>query len=1399
MNRDGKMKEVLFDLASDALYVANGGRPFTRKGVIGICASHLSEKTDVDSDNYGAKDEDLISKIQEREIRTYENDGNRLTSDSRAEQEISHDYGGRFVWELLQNVDDVMGSERGSADLIGSKGLGFKSVLEITQEPEIHSDPFHFRFSPSETQRLLKEKGISDNPPRLRFRIPHDCGPDEKIRELQKSAYSTVIRLPFQNETARNTAKDILENLEPYFLLLSQELEGVRIILDGEEKHFRIERETHGFSDGKAVLHSPDGKTNWRCWREAKEDAGAKRLTIAIALPIDENGKEVPHTAELPLHVFFPTEEQPGVKALIHASFELEQNRKHLRDGDHDKEILNLFGDVVERAIKDVPAQTALETFGPIAPGDQSGRRLLGKIQQTIREKMRTTPFVPIIGGGKVAPCESTVWENDLGKVLRTDEQEVKDAALVRPRLCDLFKGLRKLGAKEIEDSEYVWLLRYCHNNSLEACIRSFRVLKGCLEAALSNPDARRKIYAVDFVPCFWTESEQARPLATKPPLLWEKPEDWPEWLPADSLHPTFRTKIEEENKDYLDRVLIPTVKLPRNNKDYLDWVLIPTVKKWTQQHWKRQGFDVLEVLARWEGGHDFSKITPWIEDEVGCRNTLAPALHLPTDKGWQSAINCFAGKDWEGPGAFEEFFKKQETLGIVQAFEEWPKSLQQIAKEKWKGLLRWIGVSWEPKVYRTQEFIIDGHDLWENYSSDNYHTPGRPGKNYAIRDFPDCVQNIEKTKLMLDVFPILLKLSEKNAERFHRSKSLSTSFALHQLIYEAWLPVKKSLLEDRARIPPNEAFLPGKGLGGLLPEVDRSGIDNDTWYGNDGIASKLRELGVMDSLPGDANKWHDWMRSLAEKTSTLPQEEREAPSDWKDDGAKSLWQAARSLYREYLNRDISDPFPDNIKIPCVCLENGRRMLHLSWPQELHWIDEPHLMDSSLEQELLKRGYKLFLFRLKDGEQAERLGVKKLSSMIECRPHYQRSGDHKTDALRQRYARRRIVLERVWKIELPKTIALKAVTALELKLSANDQGLGSCPVLSWKEQETDSILVDIQKKQWRALAHALAHHLYDGKYLELRNDFEVYLSDNDDTSVLDRARDAGVPEEALEEMETSFQQSQANGQSEERTAAEDEDWPTEDIYGAPDAADCTDPSPEVAEEMDQRTSNRRVDEARRPLFSNRSRTPRKRMAENSGGSPNGRRSNGRGVHHQERLNDEARLDGPHPESGQEAERWFEGRLCERWPSDIEKVHTGRDFTLSVRGRTVHIEAKHVDNLPGSIHWSDRQYECAEETSRNSDSYFIAVLSPDQSDKYAVHWIWDPLEELKALERIVTWSGKSEAERLQANIWNMDALKPQNVPSSNFSIEVKLTDAIFHPQNKDGPQLERLKEKIEEDM
>lgn len=1378
-NNSEERRGALFELADDALYVANDGHPFSRLGVIGICAAHISDKKITREDRYEESDEDLIVAIRKRRIKTYKGDPDLLDEHSNNEEGVSLDYQGRFVWELLQNADDAMGPEN-RADLIGSKGLGFKSVLETTEEPEIHSGPFHFKFSPDKTRQLLEDEGISTNPPKLIFRIPYDCQPHPKTRELLLNDYATVIRLPFRNQEAHEIARKALADLKPHFLLLSRELDAVCITgLEQGKCLYRIERERAGLLDGEIALHTPEGSSSWKRWAESESVGEDKEVTVSIALPV-KNGEAVPFDNELPFHVFFPTEESLGVKALVHASFDLEQNRKHLRKGDNDDKILPLFGKLLEKVIRDTPPQTALETCGSVQCNDGDGE-LLKKIKELMLDKMKMTPFVPVIGGGKLPPTETRLWKGGLGNILREDEQAVKDAKLVAPELSSLFSALKCLGAEYIGDDEHIRLLRYCRNGSQEECIDSFRVLAKTGLSWLLHQWDEKETYGLALlrkVPCWWIDKQTSRSLEAKPPLLWKKPDEWPDWLAVDSLHPEFQEEIEkwakEENSKPYDQPWKKLTEdcLSKEKQHYIDWVLIPAIKGWNQQQWEQKGYDVLKWLEIWEGPHGFNDTDPWIKnDEYHSdrrRRNLATSLYLPTDKDWLLAVDCFAGKAWGGPEAFDKFFADRKEYGMILPLEQWEEDLQEIGKDKWKELLRWSGVSWEPKVCQTP-FEVKGYPLWKYYTLKGQTRAG--GKNYLIQDFPDCVENVESKELIQDIFPTLFKLTESNEASRSWEGPLGgqkwpetlPSIAYKQLKKEAWLPVKQSLLGSGKRIPPKEAFLPDKGLRGLLPEVDRSGIDEHHWFGSAGIECKLRDLGVMNELPDDVSQWHKWMRQLAETSETWP-DDPQVPDDWKsgEGNQHRLWRTACSLYREYLEREGSpSSLPEDIKIPCVCLNKEKqRILSFNPPDEVYWINESYLADSTLERKILAENYHLFIFRLNLGKNSKRLGVGKLSDVIEVEPCYDPDDEDLIKVLSRHYEKRKIVLGKVFDIELPPFDDLKitAVKNLKLKLSTNDNKLGECPVQSWKDNGSDDILIDVANNKWRTFAHALAYRWDGGKHEKYQSDFELYFSDDPD-NFRRRALDAGVTEEALElEIDPEKDTEATDTTKIPNTSGVDEDTrtPIGDAGTPGDGAGITSgegapPRPPTAESYTTKKNEETTI------------------------------STGAGT--------------PHPESGLPAEEWLKKQLNNEYPEQVKSIHAGADFILRLDdGRKVYIEAKHVETRPGVIHWSKRQYEKAK---KERNSYFIAVLSPvADSAGYAIHWIWDPLADLENLEnRKVVWSGESEPWNLQKGEWGEEKKGPESVPTRTFDIKITLENSIYQDENKDDCRLTRLKEKI----
>ena len=1459
-NNSEERRGALFELADDALYVANGGRPFSRLGVIGICATNISDKKSTREDRYEESDEDLIVAIWERRIKTYKEDPDLLDEHSNNEEEVSLDYQGRFVWELLQNADDAMGSkDRTTADLIGSKGLGFKSVLEITEEPEIHSGPFHFGFSPDKTKQLLKQlledKNIAKEPPKLIFRIPHDCQPGLKTRELLLNDYATVIRLPFRNQEAHEIARKALADLKPHFLLLSQQLDAVCITgLEQEERWYRAKRERAGLSDGEIALQTPEDSSSWKRWVESEvADDEGKKVTVSIALPV-KNGEAVPFDSELPFHVFFPTEESLGVKALVHASFDLEQNRKHLRQGDNDDKILFLFGKLIEKVIRGTPPQTVLETFGSVQC-NENDKELLKEIKKLMLNKMRTTPFVPIIGGGKLPPTETRLWKGGLGAILREDEQAVKDAKLVAPELSKLFPKLEKLDARYIEVEEHIRLLRYCRNGSQEECIASFRALAKTDLNWLHHQydeEKKRRLALLRKVPCWWTDKETSRSLEDKLPLLWkkQKPDEWPDWLAVDSLHPEFQEEIKRwEEKEISEANKQPWIKLTENclsrgEKHYIDWVLIPAIKRWEQQQWEQQqweqrGYNVLKWLEVWEKPHSFNDTLPWIKDDNDYRHqdrgNLATSLRLPTNKGWLPAIDCFAGKAWDGPEAFDEFFADREEHGMILPLEQWGEDLQKIDKDRWKGLLRWSGVSWEPKVCQTP-FEVDhplmrDYPLMKDYTRDGSYTlPG--GKNYLIQDFPNCIKNVKSRELIQDIFPSLFKLTESNeALRLlagprggQRGPKTLSSVASEQLKKEAWLPVKPSLLESRERIPPKEAFLPGGELRYLLPEVDRSGIGDHHWFGSAGIEYKLCKLGVMNELPDDVSQWHKWMRQLAETSETWP-DDPQVPDDWKsgEGNQHRLWRTACSLYREYLEREGSpSSLPEDIKIPCVCLNKEKqRILSFNPPDEVYWINESYLADSTLERKILAENYHLFIFRLNLGKNSKRLGVGKLSDVIEVEPCYDPDDEDLIKVLSRHYEKRKIVLGKVFDIELPPFDDLKitAVENLKLKLSTNDNKLGECPVQSWKDNGSDDILIDVANNKWRTFAHALAYRWDGGKHEKYQSDFELYFSDDPD-NFRRRALDAGVTEEALE-LEIDPEKDTEATDTTEAPNASGVGGGTETAGGGAGTADGAatpalitegaSPLPPVTGTThDTNTierSKKRPDTTKIPNTSGVDEDTRTPIGDAGTPGDGAGITSGEGApprpptaeSYTTKKNEETTISTgagtPHPESGLPAEEWLKKQLNNEYPEQVKSIHAGADFILRLDdGRKVYIEAKHVETRPGVIHWSKRQYEKAK---KERNSYFIAVLSPvADSAGYAIHWIWDPLADLENLEnRKVVWSGESEPWNLQKGEWGEEKKGPESVPTRTFDIKITLENSIYQDENKDDCRLTRLKEKI----
>lgn len=287
---------------------------------------------------------EVIDKTQ-GEIRSFLDEVSNGTSRYRSlhslTEQVEHQYHGRFLVELIQNAHDALfetGDENrkhqrieiviaedehpygalyiandgqpfaqsnfeaisnlGQSDKnpqisIGNKGIGFRSVLEITDSPAIYSrneinslefDGYCFRFCPDviqmfkdPIQRIIEGENdvkspISSNEPLLRWEqsrfedfrnqcksfdedwlvrelaflspyalpIPIDSGDMTAIIEgLQKRGFSTVIRLPFLSENIRKITKERMDWMDGSKIIFLQRLDELKLVYGDVEKSYR--------------------------------------------------------------------------------------------------------------------------------------------------------------------------------------------------------------------------------------------------------------------------------------------------------------------------------------------------------------------------------------------------------------------------------------------------------------------------------------------------------------------------------------------------------------------------------------------------------------------------------------------------------------------------------------------------------------------------------------------------------------------------------------------------------------------------------------------------------------------------------------------------------------------------------------------------------------------------------------------------------------------------------------------------------------------------------------------------------------------------------------------------------------------------------------------------------
>ncbi len=247
-------------------------------------------------------------------------------------------------------------SPKRGTDEIGRFGMGFKSVLGVTDTPEFFSRSGSFRFD--RTKAAEKVRPIVPDAERYPIlRLPEAIDPDSEIEadpilgELMGWA-SNIVRLPLRVEAFKSLDGQ-MEGFPGEFLLFVEHVTELTLQNDirGTSRTFALSREedVYFLSDGEK-------NTRWMVVRDIHElsseamndsrgldDEGQVR--ISWAAPLDNLGEPGRFWA------FFPTVTTSLLAGILNAPWKTNEDRQNLLEGIYNRELVDAAASMVARTL----------------------------------------------------------------------------------------------------------------------------------------------------------------------------------------------------------------------------------------------------------------------------------------------------------------------------------------------------------------------------------------------------------------------------------------------------------------------------------------------------------------------------------------------------------------------------------------------------------------------------------------------------------------------------------------------------------------------------------------------------------------------------------------------------------------------------------------------------------------------------------------------------------------------------------------------------------------------------------------------------------------------------------------------------------------------------------------
>ncbi len=256
-----------------------------------------------------------------------------------------------------------MSPKRGTSE-IGRFGLGFKSVLGVTESPEFFSKQISFRFDQTSAKSQLS--AIAPNARRYpTLRIPQPIDPvqaaanDPQLTELMDWA-SNIVRLPLSSDAA-DKLRAQLTNFKPEFLLFVLHVKTLKLqdIEQDEMRAFTLDRP----ADESGIYNLSDGDISghWKIFKRMHRLSDAAK---ADSRSLDDND-ELPIWWAAPLGsqyrvgdfwAFFPTQTRSLLAGILNAPWKTNEDRQNLLEGPYNDELIRSSAELVVDSIPQISA-----------------------------------------------------------------------------------------------------------------------------------------------------------------------------------------------------------------------------------------------------------------------------------------------------------------------------------------------------------------------------------------------------------------------------------------------------------------------------------------------------------------------------------------------------------------------------------------------------------------------------------------------------------------------------------------------------------------------------------------------------------------------------------------------------------------------------------------------------------------------------------------------------------------------------------------------------------------------------------------------------------------------------------------------------------------------------------